>query len=177
VPESELWILDVPSDEAHDRVVAEVAAAGVAATRIRTWTRLPADAYWDRIRRADIALDTYPYNGGATTCECLWLGVPVVTKAGAMGFARSATTILGNVGLPDLVATSDEQYLEIAAALATDRRRLRHLQRGLRERLRASPLLDAQGFMRDLESAYRMLWREACLAKGGQRVHVAERAS
>jgi predicted O-linked N-acetylglucosamine transferase (SPINDLY family) len=177
VPESELWILDVPSDEAHDRVVAEVAAAGVATTRIKTWTRLPADAYWDRIRRADIALDTYPYNGGATTCECLWLGVPVVTKAGAMGFARSATTILGNVGLPELVATSDEHYLEIAVALATDRGRLRHLQRGLRERLRASPLLDAQGFMRDLETAYRALWREACRANGGQGVHLAERAS
>ncbi|HTO50093.1 MAG TPA: tetratricopeptide repeat protein [Burkholderiales bacterium] len=159
---SELWVLDVPSDDAHARVVAGIAAAGVAANRVKTWNRLPPDAYWDRIRRADIALDTFPYNGGATTCECLWLGVPVVTKAGAMGFARSATSILGNVGLTELVAQSDEDYLAIAAALATDRPRLRALQRGLRDRMRASPLLDAPAFMRDLEEAYRELWRRAC---------------
>jgi predicted O-linked N-acetylglucosamine transferase (SPINDLY family) len=164
VPGSELWVLDVPSDEVHGRVAAEVAAAGVAPDRIKTWPRLPADAYWDRIRRADIALDTFPYNGGATTCECLWLGVPVVTKAGAMGFARSGTSILCNVGLRELVAESEERYVAIAAALAADRPRLRALQRGLRERMRASPLLDASGFMRDLEQAYRTLWRRACAA-------------
>jgi predicted O-linked N-acetylglucosamine transferase (SPINDLY family) len=163
-PESELWILDVPSDETHQRVVAEVVAAGVAADRIKTWARLPAEPYWDRIRRADIALDPFPYNGGATTCECLWLGVPVVTKAGAMGFARSATSILGNVGLSELVADSEDRYVEIAAGLASDRPRLRALQRGLRDRMRASPLLDARGLMRDLEHAYRDLWRRACAA-------------
>jgi predicted O-linked N-acetylglucosamine transferase (SPINDLY family) len=162
VPESELWVLDVPSDEVHERVVAEVAAGGVAPTRIKTWPRLPAAPFWDRVRRADIALDTFPYNGGATTCECLWLGVPVVTKAGAMGFARSAASVLGNVGLSELVAASEEEYLEIAMALASDRPRLRALQWGLRDRMRASPLLDAPGFMRDLEHAYRDLWRRAC---------------
>jgi predicted O-linked N-acetylglucosamine transferase (SPINDLY family) len=166
VSDSELWVLDVPSDDAHERVVAEVAAAGVAPARVKTWTRLPAAPFWDRIRRADIALDTFPYNGGATTCECLWLGVPVVTRAGEMGFARSGASILGAVGLPDLVAESDEAYLDIAAKLAADRPRLRALQAGLRERLRASPLLDAAGFMRDLEAAYRDLWRRACAEQG-----------
>jgi predicted O-linked N-acetylglucosamine transferase (SPINDLY family) len=163
VPGSELWLADVPSDESHERIVARLGESGVEASRIKTWGRLPPQPYWDLIRRADIALDTFPYNGGATTCECLWLGVPVVTKAGAMGFARSGASILGNVGLPELVAESDEQYLEIAAALATDRPRLRALQRGLRERLAASPLLDAAGFMRDLEAAYRTVWRTTCL--------------
>jgi predicted O-linked N-acetylglucosamine transferase (SPINDLY family) len=86
----------------------------------------------------------------------------VVTKAGAMGFARSGASILGNVGLPELVAESDEQYLEIVTALASDRLRLRALQRGLRERMRAAPLMDAPGFMRELEAAYRTVWRHAC---------------
>jgi predicted O-linked N-acetylglucosamine transferase (SPINDLY family) len=162
VPDSELWVLDVTSDEVHERVVAAVAAAGVESARIKTWSRLPAAPFWDRIRRADIALDTFPYNGGATTCESLWLGVPVVTRAGEMGFARSGASILGAVGLPELVASTDEQYLDIAAALATDRPRLRALQRGLRDRLRGSPLLDAPGFMRELEAAYRTVWRDAC---------------
>ena len=165
VPESELWVLDVQGDDARERVVAEVAAAGVAAGRVKTWTRLPSEAYWDRIRHADIALDTFPYNGGATTCECLWLGVPVVTRAGAMGFARSAASILGNAGLGELVAASEDRYVEIAVDLASDRPRLRALQRGLRDRMRASPLLDAPGFMRDLEYAYRDLWRRACVAR------------
>jgi tetratricopeptide (TPR) repeat protein len=166
VPGSELWVLDVRGDESRARVIAEVTAAGVAPDRVKTWTRLPAAEYWDRVRRADIALDTFPYNGGATTCECLWLGVPVVTKAGAMGFARSAASILGNAGLAELVAGSEDEYVAIAARLAADRPRLRALQRGLRERLRASPLLDAPGFMRELEQAYRDLWRRACAAHG-----------
>jgi predicted O-linked N-acetylglucosamine transferase (SPINDLY family) len=158
--------VDVSSDEAHQRVVAEVTAAGVPATRIKTWAQLPPEPYWDRIRRADIALDTFPYNGGATTCECLWLGVPVVTKAGAMGFARSAASILGAVGLSELIAETEDRYVEIAVRLACDRPRLRQLQHGLRERLRASPLLDAPGFMRDMESAYREVWRRTCASAG-----------
>jgi predicted O-linked N-acetylglucosamine transferase (SPINDLY family) len=168
IPDSELWILDVPSDEAHERIVAEVVVAGVEPSRVKTWPRLPPDPFWDRIRNADIALDTFPYNGGATTCECLWLGVPVVTRAGAMGFARSGASALGAAGLSELVAESDAQYVDIAATLAADRARLRALQRGLRDRLRASSLLDASGFMRDLEAAYREMWRRACARdKGG----------
>jgi len=164
VPGSEIWFADVPSDESHDRLVERLAEAGVAASRIKTRGRLPPEPYWDLIRRADIALDTFPYNGGATTCECLWLGVPVVSRAGAMGFARSGASILGAIGLPELVADSDGQYLEIAAGLAMDRRRLRELQRGLRERMRAAPMTNAAAFMRDLEGAYREAWRKACAA-------------
>jgi len=164
VPGSEIWFVDVPSDESHERLVARLGEAGVAESRIKTFGRLSPEPYWDLIRRADIALDTFPYNGGATTCECLWLGVPVVSLAGAMGFARSGASILGAIGLSELVAGSGEEYVEIAAALATDRPRLRELQRGMRGRLQASPLLDAPGFMRDLEAAYRSVWREACRA-------------
>jgi predicted O-linked N-acetylglucosamine transferase (SPINDLY family) len=162
VPESELWLVDVPSDTEHARVLARLTARGVAPERIRTWGRLPPAAYWDLIRRADIALDTFPYNGGATTCECLWLGVPVVSRAGTKGFARSGAAILGALGLDDLVAHSEAEYVDAAAALARDVPRLRGLQQGLRPRMRGSPLLDAAAFMRDLEAAYRAMWREAC---------------
>jgi predicted O-linked N-acetylglucosamine transferase (SPINDLY family) len=162
VPDAEIWFADVTSDESHERLLASLAAAGVARERVRTRGRLPPEAYWDLVRRADIALDTFPYNGGATTCECLWLGVPVVTRAGAMGFARSGASILGAVGLAELVADSDADYLRIAAALAADRPRLRALQRSLRERMRGSPLTDAPRFMRNLERAYRETWRTAC---------------
>jgi predicted O-linked N-acetylglucosamine transferase (SPINDLY family) len=168
VPDSELWILDVPSEEMRTALLGAFREVGVAESRIVTFPRQLREEYWQTIRQADIALDPFPYNGGATTCECLWLGVPVVTKAGAMGFARSGASILGNAGLNELVAESDEQYLEIATVLATDRPRLRALQRGLRDRLRASPLLDAPGFMRDLERAYRQAWRQACAGRHPQ---------
>lgn len=162
VPDGELWLVDVPSDAEHQRLRGLFAAKGVSESRIKTWGRLPPAAYWDLVRRADVALDTFPYNGGATSCECLWLGVPVISRAGAMGFARSGAAVLGAIGLDELVADSDEAYVDAAAALACDRPRLRALQRGLRDRMRASPLMDGPAFMRDLEAAYRAMWREAC---------------
>jgi len=164
VANSELWILDVPSEEMRGPLLSAFRELGVAESRVKTQSRQLRADYWQTIRRADIALDPFPYNGGATTCECLWLGVPVVTKAGAMGFARSGASILGAIGLPELVAESEDQYLEIAVRLATDRPRLRALQRGLREHMRAAPLMDAPAFMRDLEAAYRDTWRRACAA-------------
>jgi predicted O-linked N-acetylglucosamine transferase (SPINDLY family) len=90
------------------------------------------------------------------------MGAPVVSRAGRHGFSRSGASILNAIGLPELVATSDADYLQVAVALATDRSRLGALRRGLRDRMRASPLLDARGFMRDLEGAYRQAWREHC---------------
>jgi predicted O-linked N-acetylglucosamine transferase (SPINDLY family) len=162
VPNSEIWFADVPSDESHDRLVARLAEAGIEKSRIKTWGRLPPEPYWDLIRGADIALDTFPYNGGATTCECLWLGVPVVSRAGAMGFSRSGASILGAIGLPELVAESEDQYLDVAVGLAADRSRLWELRRGLRERMRNSSLMNAAAFLRDLEDAYRDVWRRAC---------------
>jgi protein O-GlcNAc transferase len=86
----------------------------------------------------------------------------VVSRAGRHGFSRSGASILNAVGLPELVAECDAGYTEIAAALATDRARLARLRGSLRDRMRVSPLLDAQGFMRDLEGAYRQAWRRYC---------------
>lgn len=168
VTDSELWILDVPSEETRDALLAAFREAGIAESRVITRPRQLREEYWQTIRRADLALDPFPYNGGATTCECLWLGVPVVTKAGAMGFARSGASILGAIGLSELVAGSEDEYLEIAATLAADRTRLRAMQRGLRERMAASPLLDAPGFMRGLENAYREAWRRVCTETRGK---------
>lgn len=164
VPDAELWILDVPSPDDRQRLLAPLREEGIDDARITTFPRQARTDYWKTICAADIALDPFPYTGGATTCECLWLGVPVVTRAGAMGFARSGATILHNAGLSELVADSEDAYVEIAVGLASDRVRLRELQRGLRERLRASPLMDAPAFMRDLEAAYRGAWRAACAA-------------
>ncbi len=108
-----------------------------------------------RYRNVDIALDVFPYNGTTTTCEALWMGVPVVTLAGTTHVSRVGASILHSVGLSEFVADTPEQYLDIAQRLAADSLKRRALRAGMRARLHASPLLDAPGFARELEAAYR----------------------
>jgi predicted O-linked N-acetylglucosamine transferase (SPINDLY family) len=115
-------------------------------------------AHLAKYAAVDIALDVFPYNGAATTCEALWMGVPVVTLAGSTHVSRVGASILGRVGLEELVAHSHEDYLQKALSLANDPLRLGALRTGMRERLRASPFLDAQGFARSLEKAYGEMW-------------------
>jgi predicted O-linked N-acetylglucosamine transferase (SPINDLY family) len=105
----------------------------------------------------DIALDTFPYNGTTTTCEALWMGVPVITLSGKAHVGRVGTSLLQGIGLPELCADNEASYVAAAATLAADGPRLRGLRAGLRDRLRGAPLLDAPGFVRTLEQTYREL--------------------
>jgi predicted O-linked N-acetylglucosamine transferase (SPINDLY family) len=112
--------------------------------------------------RVDVALDSYPYNGTTTTCEALWMGVPVVSLAGRSHACRVGASLLGSVGLPELVAQTPEQYVQIAADLAGDLPRLAELRRTLRGQMEKSPLMDAARFARNVEAAYRQMWRNWC---------------
>ncbi len=107
----------------------------------------------------DIALDPFPYSGTTTSCEALWMGVPVVTLQGSHHVARVTSSILHRCGLDDLVATNAQAYIDIAAKLAAEMERLASLRRGLRERLQGSPLCDCDGFAAQVEQAYRRMWR------------------
>lgn len=110
----------------------------------------------------DIALDTYPYHGTATTCEALWMGVPVVTLAGTTHASRVGVSLLASVGLSEWVAESWEGYIEIAVRKARDVEALEALRAGLRERMARAPLTDAKGYTRQVEEAYRRMWRRWC---------------
>ena len=112
--------------------------------------------------RIDIALDTFPYNGATTTCEAMWMGVPVVTLAGESHAGRVGVSLLHRVGLDDLVASDLDGYVDAAAGLAGDHERLGELRSALRARMRRSSLCDAQTFTRELEAAYREMWRTWC---------------
>jgi len=105
-------------------------------------------------REIDIALDPFPYNGTTTTCEALWMGVPVVALAGDRHAARVGASILTHVGLPELVARDASDYLRIAASLADDRLRLRDLRHELRPRFAASPLADGSRLARQFEETF-----------------------
>lgn len=119
--------------------------------------------------QVDIGLDVYPYNGATTTCEALWMGVPVVTLAGRTHVSRVGASILNQVGLAHCVTGSAGEYVAAALKLARDREGLERLRRNLRQRLWGSPLCDAQGFTRGLESVYRQRWRRWCEDRGSNK--------
>ena len=113
------------------------------------------------MRGIDIALDPFPYTGGLTVCESLWMGVPVVALAGDSFCARHALSHLSNAGLADWVAADGEAYVAQAIARARDLPALDRLRQGLRARVAASPLVDAPRFGRNLAEALRQAWRAA----------------
>ncbi len=150
----------------RERVAAAFAAAGVAADRMDILPPQAATAaHLATYAQVDIALDPLPYNGTATTCEALWMGVPVVTLRGNRHAARVGASILGAVGLERLIAATPDAYVATAAELARDLTGLAALRADLRERMRASPLSDAAGFARTVEAAYRTIWRDWCAAQ------------
>jgi predicted O-linked N-acetylglucosamine transferase (SPINDLY family) len=109
-------------------------------------------------REMDIALDTFPYHGTTTTCEALWMGVPVITLAGQTHVSRVGVSLLTNVGLPEMVAETEDEYVRIAVELAGNIERLTSYRANLRDRMRESRLLDAPSFAREMEAAFRQMW-------------------
>jgi len=115
--------------------------------------------------KVDIALDPFPYNGTTTTCEVLYMGVPMVALRADRHVGRVSAGLLHQVGLDELVAASTADYIAKAVALARDPARIQALSAGLRPAMAASPLMDAPGFAREVEAAYRQMWRTWCAGK------------
>jgi len=165
VPDARLLLKDRPLSDAGTaaRVRARFAAAGIDPARLDLVGFIKdAAGHLAAYNRIDIALDPHPYNGTITTCDCLWMGAPLVTLAGGRHAARVGASLMTAIGLPELVATTPDRYAEIAAGLAGDLTRLMRLRLSLRERVRTSALCDEARFMRNLETAYRLMWRRWC---------------
>jgi predicted O-linked N-acetylglucosamine transferase (SPINDLY family) len=155
-------LLLAPGGSARQRTWDSLEREGVKRDRVTFLARQPRPQYLELYHRIDIGLDTFPYNGHTTSLDAFWLGVPVVTLAGSTAVGRAGLSLLANLGLPELVASTREQFVSIAAALAGDVPRLSGLRATIRDRLEASPLMDAPRFARGVEAAYREMWRRWC---------------
>ncbi|HKT96400.1 MAG TPA: tetratricopeptide repeat protein [Paraburkholderia sp.] len=155
-------VLMAPPGAAREQLAARLAARGIDAARVRFVGFQPRADYLRTWAQIDIALDTFPYNGHTTSLDAFWMGVPVPTRAGRSAASRAGLSLLANLGLPELVAHSDAAYVEIVVSLARDPARLAALRAGLRTRMAASPLMDGARFARNMEAAYRLMWRDWC---------------
>jgi len=150
---------------ARERFVGRFTALGIEAARIEPLAYLPDPAkHLEIYHEIDIHLDSLPYAGGTTTCDALWMGVPVVSLAGDRPSARLGATVLTRLALPELIASNLQGYVETAVGLARDTGRLAQLRAEMRSRFTASQLHDAAGFAAEFERACRALWRTWCEA-------------
>jgi protein O-GlcNAc transferase len=135
---------------------------GINSDRVEFVDRLSRRDYLRLYDRIDICLDPLPYNGITTTCDALWMDVPVISLPGKTAAGRASASILHNVGLGEWVAVDGEGFAEIAAKLAGDAGQLAALRKDLRGKFQASSIMNAKAFARDMEAAYREMWKQFC---------------
>ena len=165
VPDSRLLLKSSCLNDAgvRSRLIAHFASGGISGDRVELLQRQSSAAeHLATYGRVDIALDTFPYHGTTTTCEALYMGVPVITLAGGMHASRVGASLLAAVGLHELVAEDQAAYVEKALRLAGDANKVRELHTTLRSRMESSPLMDAGAYVAGLERAYREMWQAWC---------------
>lgn len=144
---------------AQRALAARFAAYGIDPMRLRIGFHSPP---WDVLRGLDVGLDCFPHNSGTTLFETLYMGVPFVSLAGRPGVGRLGSSILQGAGHPEWIAATEQEYIDLAVALASDLSHLAGLRAGLRAALAAGPLLDEAGFARKVEDAYRAMFSTWC---------------
>lgn len=162
LPGTRLVVAAAPQGGARQRILDRLARGGVAAERISFRGRASIRDYLALYGEVDIALDSHPYAGGTTTCDALWMGVPVISLAGSRSAARSGASLLAAVGLDDWLADSPREYLGIAAKWLDNIPDLAALRGGLRASIETSPLMDAKAHARDWQALVRAAWRDWC---------------
>lgn len=165
LPDARLVVLGVPEGRPQEGLLRDL---GVARERVTVVSYVSLEDYYRWYDAIDIALDTTPYSGANTTCDALYMGVPVLTAPGKRPASRSAASVLTSVGLTQWIARSPQDFVQRALAFAQQKPLLSELRGSLRARLRASPVMDEPGFVRDLESAYRRMWQQWCAGQPRQ---------
>jgi predicted O-linked N-acetylglucosamine transferase (SPINDLY family) len=165
VPDSRLLLkaLSWNSRAARQRVLAILGEEAIAAERIEILG--PLNSFEDHLAlhgRLDVALDTFPYNGTNMTFEALWMGTPVISLAGKTHVSRVGVSLLSNLGYPQWIAQSADDYVAKAVEMAGNPALRQKLRASLRAQLRASPLMDGPAMARRLEAAFRQTWHQWC---------------
>lgn len=151
-----------PDGQARERVLARLNPEGIASSRVEFAGWQPRAEYLRLYQRIDVALDPFPCNGGTTSLDALWMGVPIVTLLGKTPVGRAGWSLLNNLGLAELAAQTPEEFVERAARLAGDLPRLQELRGTLRQRMQQSSLMDGKRFARHVEHAFRQMWHRWC---------------
>ncbi len=157
-------------DDMRRHLTARFAELGIGAERLELRGRSSHLSTLEQYGDVDVALDPFPFSGGLTSCDALWMGVPVVTLPGEAPQSRQTAGFLQAIGTAGWVARTPEEYVSVALSLVSDPEALRGIRLTLRDRMAASPLCDAPSFTRGLEDAYRAMWRDRC----GRRTGVAD---
>ena len=173
VPESVLWLL-FGNKIAEENLKQEAEARGVISERIIFAKSLPKDEHLSRLKLADLALDTRIVNGHTTTSDALWAGVPVITLQGSHFASRVSSSILSAIGLPDLITHSLEAYEALAVQLAKNPADIQKVRKRVAENRRAEPLFDTPRFVRNLERAYKEMWKIFLTGEAPRQIEVLE---
>jgi predicted O-linked N-acetylglucosamine transferase (SPINDLY family) len=166
LPRSRMLVQTGAGRAGNERVRSAFASHGICEERVTLLPVLKSEAYYRHYGEVDICLDTYPYTGCNTTADAMWMGVPVVTRAGPTCVTRLGVSALVLAGLEDLVTETPKAYVETAVRLAHDLPRLRELRVQLRDRVKRT-LGDVERFARQLEAAYREMWLTYCSQASG----------
>ncbi len=150
------------ADELRANLLARFAGHGIGPERLELEGAGSYAEYLDTYARIDIALDPFPYTGGTTTAESLWMGVPVVTLKGDRFIAHQGESLMQAAGLGEMIAADADAYVQLAQSTAADRHALAAMRAGLRARVAISPLFDAARYARNLEAAWRGMWAQWC---------------
>jgi protein O-GlcNAc transferase len=155
-------ILLAPEGAHRDRAIEYLGKQGIEADRIKFVNRTSSVEYYKYYHEIDMCLDSFPYNGHTTSMDSFFMGVPVTSYRGPTPWSRGTWSQATNLGLRELVAATPEEFVKLSIALARDVPRLAELRRTLRDRMRASPLMDGKGFARGIEALYRQAWKTHC---------------
>ncbi|OGA51016.1 MAG: hypothetical protein A3G25_11265 [Betaproteobacteria bacterium RIFCSPLOWO2_12_FULL_63_13] len=162
LPDARLVIARVSDGPGKDSLIRDLKGAGITLERITFAPVVALDEYYRRFGTVDIAFDSAPYSGTTTTCDTLWMGVPVLTLPGITSASRPSASILTTLGLTGWIAATSEDYVRIAVDSASNKANIVRLRESMRTRMRTSPLMDEVRFARDVENAYRTMWRAWC---------------
>ncbi|MFZ2307996.1 MAG: tetratricopeptide repeat protein, partial [Rhodoferax sp.] len=164
VPNSRLFLMapQLKEDSTRINIIERFAVYNILAGRLILKESVPRAQYLASYNLVDIALDPFPYTGGTTTAEALWMGVPTLTMSGKSFLSRQGVGLMMNAGLPDWIALSADDYLALAVTHATNLEPLSALRASLREQVLASPIFDAPRFAHNFEKALRGMWTKWC---------------